>query len=167
MVETWPWVASLPNGPSLQWGHRLSVVETRMPSTSTRDSRPLQWGSMGPSPFGGGNRVNRPPFADVFDASMGPPPFGGGNVPYVLLHQLTAHPSMGPPPFGGGNYIWQVPGISVYSSLQWGHRLSVVETPPAYCRRRPGLASFNGATAFRWWKRVNSGVIGVGVGYLQ
>ena len=133
---------------------------------------------------------------------MGPQPFGGGNpdstpfsrMPTWYFNGATAfrwwkpdavdviigaakHPSMRPPPFGGGNVIApSYPALDHYI-LQWGHRLSVVETtatlyhrraffyasmgpPPfgggnAWRRRlyRVPLLSFNGATAFRWWKR--------------
>ena len=85
---------------------------------------------------------------------------------------------MGPPPFDGGNFEprgWQH-GIRVTlqwghrlstvetgtyrlvvdhaDKLQWGHRLSTVETGVA--ARDPAIASyrFNGATAFRRWKLV-------------
>ena len=38
------------------------------------------------------------------------------------------------------------------ADLQWGHRLSVVETIYRRAVREKGGFRFNGATAFRWWK---------------
>ena len=61
----------------LQWGHRLSAMET--PKYS-------------PQEF----------VADLF-ASMGPPPFGDGNLLNVQLAVASTLASMGPPPFGDGN----------------------------------------------------------------
>ena len=60
-------------------------------------------------------------------ASMGPPPFGGGNPEAPRMDHLPLVASMGPPPFGGGNYSARLPTPSVVP-LQWGHRLSAVET---------------------------------------
>ena len=39
-------------------------------------------------------------------------------------------------------------------ALQWGHRLSAMETFPAQTAVRQWSSSFNGATAFRRWKRL-------------
>ena len=100
-------------------------------------------------------------------ASMGPPPFGDGNV--GTARRCLA--SMGPPPFGDGNdgretpFSWQwghrlsamasrfVPAFP--PELQWGHRLSAMETS-AYMQSTggPWSSRFNGATAFRRWKRL-------------
>ena len=38
------------------------------------------------------------------------------------------------------------------NGLQWGHRLSAMETSPQVSRTWRPLATFNGATAFRRWK---------------
>ncbi len=64
-------------------------------------------------------------------ASMGPPPFDGGNhVPdYKTIMYRSA--SMGPPPFDGGNFHPAIRAGPLQAKLQWGHRLSTVETPPA------------------------------------
>ena len=136
---------------------------------------------------------------------MGPPPFGSGNERERLAEHMAIRPSMGPPPFGSGNSrnlppptppVQTFNGATAFrqwkrampkkrkksgQSLQWGHRLSAVETriipdnlgasagclqwghrlsavetgpgPPALtCPPRP----FNGATAFRQWKRRRS-----------
>ena len=108
--------------------------------------------------------------------SMGPPPFGDGNHELHCLQQEVAVPSMGPPPFGDGNAPsgppWppRIPAfngatafrrwkpydsggnhVSGADFLQWGHRLSAMET----CGRCKGCRTgepFNGATAFRRWK---------------
>ena len=84
---------------------------------------------------------------------------------------------MGPPPFGGGNLVQRFPRFRHQSPLQWGHRLSAVETRNISCQLLQGrtasmgpppfgggnlprpmaglgcLGRFNGATAFRRWKR--------------
>ena len=62
-------------------------------------------------------------------------------------------PSMGPPPFGDGNKVRLPTDGSAKCPLQWGHRLSAMETS---CRPSSGrfpTSTFNGATAFRRWKR--------------
>ena len=110
--------------------------------------------SMGPPPFGDGTRAELVPKlpAHVL-ASMGPPPFGDGNSvacgrwparsrrfngatafrrwkPGLLGRGLwtAGYASMGPPPFGDGNFF-KPPSYSIHSSpLQWGHRLSAMET---------------------------------------
>ena len=158
----------------LQWGHRLSVVETIL---SVNVQYRKQGASMGPPPFGGGNgwRLNRmsgcllafngatafrwwklgqglEPGLRPFVPSMGPPPSGGGNYLAVHCRRQGGNPSMGPPPFGGGNRLLKAKDTISGLSLQWGHRLSVVETISkswALCGCTP---PFNGATAFRWWK---------------
>ena len=84
----------------LQWGHRLSVVETRGPGQSARQRAEA---SMGPPPFGSGNTLTPPSGDEYLDASMGPPPFGSGNRLVDHRHTLLALASMGPPPFGSGN----------------------------------------------------------------
>ena len=115
-----------PTPADLQWGHRLSAMETAEKIAP----------SMGPPPFGDGNIFQVHP-------SMGPPPFGDGNLHLDLQwgHRLSAMenglhnpdeitPSMGPPPFGDGNkrlpYAWDQSRF--FGFLQWGHRLSAMET---------------------------------------
>ena len=112
---------------TLQWGHRLSAVETR-------DTRP--------SPSHAGR------------ASMGPPPFGSGNkVPTngtvtsgIRLqwgHRLSAVETL-------ECLAGELEGLMM---LQWGHRLSAVETPAVWLVFAGRCSSFNGATAFRQWKQ--------------
>ena len=109
---------------------------------------------------------------------MEPPPFGSGNWQgRKPLQNGCQFASMEPPPFGSGNRAMNRSSSDTRWSLQWSHRLSAVET--AVCdvdglegivlqwshrlsavetRRTPrrsgsGSRSFNGATAFRQWKR--------------
>ncbi len=135
---------------------------------------------------------------------MGPPPFGSGNNYPPVTVKTSGMASMGPPPFGSGNLRrpaacrcraacfngatafrkWKQRAIASQRSgmeaLQWGHRLSAVETGGPYLRAVPQLPAsmgpppfgggngplrgfrrrrtlgFNGATSFRWWKRLHS-----------
>ena len=92
--------------------------------------------------------------------SMGPPPFSDGNFVDAAIADFYGRvpiPSMGPPPFSDGN----TSGMSQSArrnrqmvNLQWGHRLSAMETRASGLRRHAFAAgrSFNGATAFRRWK---------------
>ena len=84
----------------LQWGLRLSAVESFKPS-----------------------KVQT---LDII-ASMGPPPFGGGNSTYRIRGSPVGIASMGPPPFGGGNVFAVVFAVAEKRLLQWGLRLSAVE----------------------------------------
>ena len=92
----------------LQWGHRLSAMETRFNgATAFRRwkrvrlclTRLLQWGhrlsAMETSPKRKGRWVQ-------IIASMGPPPFGDGNEAKAVK-KAADKASMGPPPFGDGN----------------------------------------------------------------
>ena len=117
----------LPARPTtLQWGHRLSPVETRILQYTPG---PAPQASMGPPAFAGGNRqpLGVPNLAVL--ASMGPPAFAGGNSQTPRIPVDTEGASMGPPAFAGGN----IPPRSV---------------PPTQSER------FNGATGFRRWKPV-------------
>ena len=85
--------------------------------------------------------------------SMGPPPFGDGNIAPDSCGGRACSASMGPPPFGDGNVPDSWVPISDHTPLQWGHRLSAMETR---CPVRPSKSlsdCFNGATAFRRWKQ--------------
>ena len=60
---------------------------------------------------------------------MGPPPFGDGNIADLPgLPFPETDPSMGPPPFGDGNEAYRYHLRSNIPGLQWGHRLSAMET---------------------------------------
>ncbi len=89
---------------------------------------PCLLASMGPPPFGDGNSTIMVCDARDGNASMGPPPFGDGNLRRFRLVEPVVLASMGPPPFGDGNRGL----VAVFEDddwvLQWGHRLSVMET---------------------------------------
>ena len=112
------------HGDLLQWGHRLSAVETVR--------------------YGAG-------FVCCYGASMGPPPFGGGNLVTAMVlvqsvslqwgHRLSAVET-----------VRLKSRRCVIDQLQWGHRLSAVETICWGQSLRRNCRCFNGATAFRRWK---------------
>ena len=113
---------------ALQWGHRLSAMET-FEADRRRVAERIP--SMGPPPFGDGNLCPVPAWWPGGEPSMGPPPFGDGNhPPQSGWPQRTTSPSMGPPPFGDGNIDTGTQIRRGASGLQWGHRLSAMETPP-------------------------------------
>ena len=124
---------------ALQWGHRLSAVETRM---NEEESFYPTWAAMGPPPFGSGN--------------VG---LGARRVRGLLLqwgHRLSAVET---------GTVWLNYGDAY--RLQWGHRLSAVETRrPAGTGGRPPPRC-NGATAFRQWKRHSDLDGGLGLFRLQ
>ena len=102
---------------------------------------------LGPSPEGDGNSREVAESQRQRDASMGPPPFGDGNCYTTDRGCTRLRASMGPPPFGDGNCYTTDRAAPAYV-LQWGHRLSAMET----VIRRIGLhppTCFNGATDFR------------------
>ena len=109
----------------LQWGHRLSTVETSCARLYTVLPVPA---SMGPPPFDGGNIVIDVGVVNDPVASMGPPPFDGGNICTGCFMGWRSKASMGPPPFDGGNAACRRPTSRGWVTLQWGHRLSTVET---------------------------------------
>ena len=114
-----------PGGEQLQWGHRLSAVGTLLSgAVGLHQAQP----SMGPPPFGSGNRDRRNGQGGCSNASMGPPPFGSGNNNQAPLVSKPLLASMGPPPFGSGNMALRKTHPSSWRALQWGHRLSAVET---------------------------------------
>ena len=87
----------------LQWGHRLSAMETPSAKNASRTIPDLQWGHRLSAmetllPSASDTECNVP--------SMGPPPFGDGNQPVKILPDVDlTPPSMGPPPFGDGNLM--------------------------------------------------------------
>ena len=54
--------------------------------------------------------------------------------PDITLSDGTIFASMGPPPFGDGNRSG-ILTIWCGTKLQWGHRLSAMETPRDHCRK--------------------------------
>ncbi len=109
----------------LQWGHRLSAMESAQPHTG------------GPLPV---------------DASMGPPPFGDGKHRRGRLPpRQKCRASMGPPPFGDGKASGCRSGCPRSGSFNGAtafRRWKGLPGPPAPHREE----GFNGATAFRRWK---------------
>ena len=158
----------------LQWGHRLSAVETRR---RIRGGPWIRLASMGPPPFGSGNsgrvvgicwtvfqlqwghRLSAVETSlNIFfahcghaNASMGPPPFGSGNnLPAISIAADLNRASMGPPPFGSGNAPCFSSILPRWYMLQWGHRLSAVETSNvAVMRRRP-------SSVLQWGHRLSA-----------
>ena len=182
----------------LQWGHRLSAMETTLDLTN---SLALVTPSMGPPPFSDGNLLYQnwdlvvltflqwghrlsametggDAVRDVPDIrpSMGPPPFSDGNRHLLPAPGAGRGPSMGPPPFSDGNrgtswsltlqtaafngatafQRWKLLGVSSLETnvryLQWGHRLSAMETHRRRVEEKKSCQTFNGATAFQRWK---------------
>ena len=156
---------------------------------------------MGPPPFGSGNVATGPTqrhwkgrfngatafrqwkrsvsllkFSQVVHASMGPPPFGSGNDRQAMaicfnrccFNGATAfrqwkrsgftNPEGLASQLQWGHRLSAVETcerwrkIKWFTTLQWGHRLSAVETAYPTTRQTPLSTGFNGATAFRQWK---------------
>ena len=163
----------MPSMTTLQWGHRLSAMESLILRTGLAL---LVIASMGPPPFGDGKPgvgiLSRIPLG----ASMGPPPFGDGKrrrafrstgrgpgfngaTAFRRWKELQPHAvrvfllraSMGPPPFGDGKrseYFRYALGRSSFNGATAFRRWKV--SGGAGVRTR--AAGFNGATAFRRWK---------------
>ncbi len=137
---------------TLQWGHRLSTVETGI---FNLDRLGMIIASMGPPPFDGGNGPC-PPIARCL------------KLPWLQWgHRLSTVETC----FmlcGMAAIIWLQWGHRLstvetathydmrwrVAPLQWGHRLSTVETGKATWSANGCWRSFNGATAFRRWKLV-------------
>ena len=96
--ETW----EADNLNKLQWGHRLSAMERSMVSLI-----PAQ----GLACFNGATAFRR---------------WKVGSV--GVIHVEVRLASMGPPPFGDGKTRSGKPGSDLRLSLQWGHRLSAMES---------------------------------------
>ncbi len=158
----------------LQWGHRLSPVETTRINTTS---------SLPTTSFNGATGFRRwkpRPGSRNFPQAA---PLQWGHrlspveTPGVRFRDaVEPEASMGPPAFAGGN-AWDSKWIPANVMLQWGHRLSPVETnhpvdaagssprasmgPPAFAGGNPNMwvavwlvgKGFNGATGFRRWKR--------------
>ena len=107
---------------------------------------------MGPPPFGDGKGVGRDAGGHPRPASMGPPPFGDGKLVQQVHAAHAGSASMGPPPFGDGKDLVATDGVVHVCPLQWGHRLSAMESASTMTRVPCCTDCFNGATAFRRWK---------------
>ena len=108
----------------LQWGHRLSAMET-LRSYRTPDTPDPA--SMGPPPFGDGNHAEGPVDAPGVVASMGPPPFGDGNVVKLSAAVTTTLLQWGHR-LSAMETVDTAATFSSGAKLQWGHRLSAMET---------------------------------------
>ena len=135
---TFTCIPTRPN-PDLQWGHRLSAMETSASLKASAESPSLQWGHrLSAMETGGHGMTTR---TEALVPSMGPPPFGDGNRQRPPWRWRATLPSM-PPPFGDGNR--SAPPVGRFRNLQWatafrpsrclclqwGHRLSAMETRP-------------------------------------
>ncbi len=114
----------------LQWGHRLTSVETIV-GWGYGDSF-VKFASMGPPTYIGGNIVSFGACTANSTASMGPPTYIGGNFSYAgVIAKSICSASMGPPTYIGGNHVGE-PHANLHCTLQWGHRLTSVETTSVY-----------------------------------
>ena len=100
-METFQTVADLDKQARLQWGHRLSAMET---STFKIVVGCVVIASMGPPPFGDGNYHHMASSMSVMTCFNGATAFRRWKHLIALDENLgTHHASMGPPPFGDGN----------------------------------------------------------------
>ena len=145
-----PTNGTVTSGIRLQWGHRLSAVETR---PYQRIHSLGYHASMGPPPFGSGNMTSSWPCGIFWMGFNGATAFRQWKRRERPQHpQLFLCASMGPPPFGSGNERSAQYLSGAVKTLQWGHRLSAVETRWPRRNTPQSPPSFNGATAFRQWK---------------
>ncbi len=125
----------------LQWGHRLSAMER---PSAPRAKASVLAASMGPPPFGDGKVGTQRGLQLTSPASMGPPPFGDGKERKIAAAVQPALASMGPPPFGDGKLPGWVTSWTLSAALQWGHRLSAMESRLCCPRLVPlSIASWN------------------------
>ena len=139
----------------LQWGHRLSAMETSYSTMSPGVSpcfngatafrrwkhigRTLCGGSCGC--FNGATAFRRWKLCELCRPDEEPLGFNGATA--FRRWKLTPEQT----------------DIVEFVQLQWGHRLSAMETPPSEPPYLAALSRFNGATAFRRWKRL--GYLGI------
>ena len=130
--------------------------------------------SMGPPPFGDGKNYRTAIALHYITASMGPPPFGDGKSGAAPREPYPGtQASMGPPPFGDGKLRpsvfgpvkddgfngatafrrWKAVATMLErlqaGSLQWGHRLSAMESGSG--PRRNGIG-----TSLQWGHRLSA-----------
>ncbi len=110
----------------LQWGHRLTSVETGQSKHQHRPQKQLQWGhrltSVETSPSSIANCHFLRRFNGATDLHRWKHDAG------IKLYWDTGA-SMGPPTYIGGNCVCQNAQQNHYiKALQWGHRLTSVET---------------------------------------
>ena len=108
----------------LQWGHRLSPVETGVKSREANGYIGLQWGHR-LSPVE--TRCGCWLYSTSGPGFNGATGFRRWKLARQCVRRHRHHASMGPPAFAGGNVVSHIYLLRV-RSLQWGHRLSPVET---------------------------------------
>ncbi len=107
---------------------------------------------MGPPTYIGGNLNEDAWYVSPSTASMGPPTYIGGN--HEELFSFAPHPHR----FNGATDLhrWKRAGADTYlvasSMLQWGHRLTSVETRLLFAIIVLFMVRFNGATDLHRWK---------------
>ena len=85
--------------------------------------------SMGPPPFSDGNHYNHGQEAKKWKAFNGATAFQRWKLDTAALDaKIAEYPSMGPPPFSDGNIKKLDSQDKIHWALQWGHRLSAMET---------------------------------------
>ncbi len=166
----------------LQWGHRLTSVETIITAivttfscsfngatdlhrwkpqlwlSQTELSHTLQWGHRLTSVETYKQLQEK---EELTKASMGPPTYIGGN------YRLGQRAELSYPMLQWGHRLTSVETrigtkcMNLKSGLQWGHRLTSVETWIRKPRNRLNQRSFNGATDLHRWKRILLEVPGV------
>ena len=134
----------------LQWGHRLSAMETSVLVAVVVIPERLQWG----------HRLSAMETAEMLMENVAASGLQWGHRLSAMetflcqsANRQLHTPSMGPPPFSDGNLSASNPPFPATPPLQWGHRLSAMETLLTPCAATMGLSPFNGATAFQRWKR--------------
>ena len=110
----------------LQWGHRLSAMESPCHSLL-----PLSdfLASMGPPPFGDGKGAlgrDFPTSGHRFNGATAFRRWKGRGRPGA--DRVDHGASMGPPPFGDGKVQMLRDTLTSKRELQWGHRLSAMES---------------------------------------
>ena len=154
----------------LQWGHRLSAMERVDYLAEWSRNTLLQWGHrlsamerlqirerrrFGLRRFNGATAFRRwkaeqsGDQSELLVASMRPPPFGDGKPEpgQDLLRGGIA--SIGPPPFGDGKNGGCAGMLFYLCLLQWGHRLSAMESLSSASR----LA---GNSSLQWGHRLSA-----------
>ena len=180
----------------LQWGQRLSALDTALRQGEREDQGPA---AMGPTPFSVGYGGRQPHTVRQKGAAMGPTPFSVGYSDMTLRVSMANNAAMGPTPFSVGyllrrdgmgateraamgptpfsvGYVekgtgtgdaaellqWGQrlsaldtvaagEGVNAIGGLQWGQRLSALDTRPASPANGADEPSCNGANAFQRW----------------
>ena len=108
----------------LQWGHRLSAMESTGVAADCGDAHTA---SMGPPPFGDGKAKPPPTRLTSSGGFNGATAFRRWKVRVGVSRRDARPASMGPPPFGDGKSAATSVSNALHE-LQWGHRLSAMES---------------------------------------